>query len=377
MIGTLALSMILLAQDPLPPESQQDAEVLVVEVPSPLAGEWKVKHQAILAVGALEQLDKELTELYAVLRPSLVEVHFQLSKDTDKERLLVTSGVVLDNFGLVVVPIVVGEHQRERILSAIRVVRVDGVEFPAELLAQDESYGISLLRSPKLQGLAPKFWNGSWMQEGSMVVSMGNGFGFRSSMNLGMISGRGRIIEKATGLLQITNPINFADSGGLLANRRGEVVGLLMTSLAGLVQKRAIRSPEHQQEGLGVAEAKRAEGVSFAIPIEHVFRAFPEHFPSKEKIRLMGVMVNSEIRVVEIDGQDPSYVWQLRLASVEPGSPADRAGMMPSDIVLKLNGAITTNLQDLGQAIYDAPLSTVVTVLRGDTVHDLPLEFEN
>lgn len=376
MIGTLALSIFLFAQESQPPESQQDAEVLVVEVPSPLASEWNI-HAQVETKSVLEQLDEELVELYSVLSPSLVEVHFRLSQGTDSERLVVTSGVVLDNYGLVVVPIIVDEQQRNGILNGISVTRVDTAEFSAELLGQNEAYGISLLRAPELRGLAPKFWNGTWMQEGSSVVSLGNGFGFQSSMNLGMVSGRGRIIDKAVGLLQITNPVNLADNGGLLANRRGEVIGVLMTSLSELVRMRETQNPGQKELGFGAAEAKRAEGVSFAIPIEHVFRSFPEYFPSKENIRLMGVMVNSEIHVVEKEGVEPSYVWQLRLISVEPGSPAERAGVMPNDVVLLLNGQETHNLQDLGQAIHDAPLSTMIVVLREGKQLSLPLEFAN
>ncbi|MDA0666262.1 MAG: PDZ domain-containing protein [Planctomycetota bacterium] len=376
MIGTLALSIFLFAQESKPPEFQQDAEVLVVDVASPLTGEWQAQVQ-IESKGVLEQLDEELIELYSALRPSLVEVHFLLSQGTDAERLLVASGVVLNNYGLVVVPIIVDGHHRNGILSEIRVTRVDSAVFPAELLGQNEAYGISLLRAPELRGLAPKFWNGTWMQEGASVVSLGNGFGFQSSMHFGMVSGRGRIIKDAVGLLQITNPVNLADSGGLLANRRGEVVGVLMTSLAGLVHQREVQNPERKELGFGATEAKRAEGVSFAIPIEFVFQSFPEHFPSKESIRLMGVMVSSEIRVVEEEGEEPSYVWQLRLISVDPGSPADRAGMKPNDVVLSLNDQATRNLQDLGQAIHDSPLSTMAVVLRGDQRLVLPLEFAN
>jgi len=376
MIGTLALSIFLFAQESKPPDPQQHAEVLVVEVPSPLAGQWQAP-APIPSKGVLEQLDEELVKLYSVLSPSLVKVHVLLNQGTEVERLIVTSGVVLDNYGLVVMPIIMGEYQRDGILSGISVTRVDNAEFPAELLGQNEDYGISLLRAPKLRGLAPKFWSGTWMQEGASVISLGNGFGFQSSMNLGIISGRGRIIEKAVGLLQITNPVNLADSGGLLANRRGEVVGVLMTSLAELVYRRGAQNPERKELGLGAAEAKRAEGVSFAIPIEYVFRSFPEHFPSTEHIRLMGVMVNSEIRVVEEEGEEPSYIWRLRLTSVEPGSPADRAGMMPNDVVSSLNGQATHNLQDLGQAIHDSPLSTMVVVLRGNQRLALPLEFSN
>lgn len=368
--------MVLFAQESKPPESQLDAEVLVVEVPSPIFTGLNSPVQEP-SKGILEQLDEELVELYSILSPSLVEVHFQLEGQPELNRLLVTSGVVLDNYGLVVVPIIVEEHQRNGILSGVSVTRVDGAEFRAELLEQNEEYGISLLRAPKLRGLAPKFWNGSWMQEGSSVISLGNGFGFQSSMSLGIISGRGRIIEKAVGLLQITNPVNLADSGGVLANRRGEVIGVLMTSLTELIHLRQRQNPDQKEFGFGTEEAKRAEGVSFAIPIEYVFQSFPEYFPSKESIRLMGVMVKSEIFVVEEDGAEPTYVWQLRLTGVEPGSPADRAGAKPNDVVLTLNDHPTSNLQDLGQAIHDAPLSTVLVVSRDGQKLELPLDFEN
>ncbi|MFK5956333.1 MAG: PDZ domain-containing protein [Planctomycetota bacterium] len=378
MIGVLALIGILFAQEPVPqpPESEQNAEILVVEVPSPVIGEWK-GHIEIQRMGALEQLEAELVALYSTLSPSLVEAQFRLAAGTDQERLVVTSGVVLDNYGLVVVPILLNEEQRQVSLSEIRLVRVDGHPFEATLLAWNEDYGISLLRAPGLRGLAPKFWNGTWMQEGSPVVSIGNGFGFQSSMNFGLVSGRGRIIDKAEGLLQITNPINLADNGGLLANRRGEVIGVLMTSLSDLVHRREWESPVAEELGLGAAEAKRSEGVSFAIPIEQVFHSFPEYFPSTGTIRLMGVMVNSEIRVVEVAGSEPSYVWQLRFTSVTPGSPADQAGILPDDIVVRLNGVLTRDLQDLGQAIHDSPLSTVVVVERKGELLELPIEFEN
>ena len=141
MIGSFALFMVLFAQGTKPPESQRNAEILVAEARTSILGVQKTTVQQS-PEGGLEQLDKELVGLYSVLSPSLVEVHFQLGKGTESERLLVTSGVILDNYGLMVVPIIVEEHQRNGILSGISVTRVDGEEFSAELLAQNENYGI-------------------------------------------------------------------------------------------------------------------------------------------------------------------------------------------------------------------------------------------
>ncbi len=368
---------------PLPAPS-----VEVVDVESPLSQEPAGKesraeiHLQARTPGAMASFEQELMRLYEVLSPSLVEVHFTLSEGSQanaekKERQLITSGVVLNNYGLVVVPVAFDEEQRAVLLEKIQVLRIDGKEFSAELLDWNEDYGLSLLRAKDLLGLAPSFWNGTWTQEGSLVVSLGNGFGLRSSMHLGLLTGRGRSIDKAYGLLQITNPVNLADHGGLLANRRGQVIGILMTSLAEQATVLSLQK-EHKQEQIPWLEkAKRAEAVSFAVPVEIVFRIFAKYFPNQGSPRMLGVMVNSELEIIEEAGQEPSHAWRLRVTGVEAGSPADLAGMQTNDILTELNGVPTHSLQELGKAIHQAPMATTVKVLRGDQLLELPLEFED
>lgn len=385
MLVNLAILALLLPQE-TPPTPEPDPQV--IEVPAPvvppetprlpvLRGQ-DLQLQAVLrsSGSALAELEQELINLHKALGPSLVEVQFSFSADTEKATAFITSGVVLDNYGLVVVPILLDEEQRDVTLDKILIQRMDGYQFEADLLDWDADYGISLLRAPDLQGLAPKFMNGTWMQEGSVVMSMGNGLGLRASMQMGILAGRGRSIEKAYGLLQITNPVNLADNGGLLANRRGQVVGVLMTSYADLIAQRQEALEDGEEPLVDVEEAKRAEGVSFAIPIEFVFRAFEDHFPVKRKPRMLGVMVNAEIRVVQQPGAEPSYVWQLRLTGVEPDSPADLAGLQEGDVILSLDGKPTSNLQELGRAIYESPAATTVLVARASGTLQLPLEFE-
>ena len=383
MLASLAILALLLPQE-TPPTPEPEPEV--IEVPAPVVPpetpKLPVLHgqnlqlQAVVRGSALAQLEEELIGLHKKLGPALVEVQFSFSGETEKAHAVITSGVVLDNFGLVVVPILLDEEQRDVTLDGILVQRMDGYQFQAELLAWDTDYGISLLRAPELKGLAPQFWNGTWMQEGSVVMSMGNGLGLRASMQMGILSGRGRILEKAYGLLQITNPVNLADNGGLLANRRGHVVGILMTSYADHIAQRQPSNAEGKEPILRVEKAKRAEGVSFAIPIEFVFRAFADYFPVSVQPRILGVMVSAEIRVVQESGREPSYVWQLRLTGVEPDSPADHAGLMKGDVILQLDNKPTTTLQELGRAIHEAPLATTVLVQRKEQQSLLPLEFE-
>ncbi|MGB0953172.1 MAG: S1C family serine protease [Planctomycetota bacterium] len=379
----LAILALLLPQE-TPPTPEPDPQVIEVPAPVvppetprvPLLRDQNLHLQAVVRGSALAELEKELIDLHKKLGPSLVEVQFSFSTGTDNATAFITSGVVLDNYGLVVVPIMLDEEQRDVTLDGILVQRMDGYQFKGELLDWNADYGISLLRVPELKGLAPQFWNGTWMQEGSVVMSMGNGLGLRASMQMGILAGRGRSIEKAYGLLQITNPVNLADNGGLLANRRGQVVGVLMTSYADLIAQRQEAMTSEEKPLRGVEEAKRAEGVSFAIPIEFVFRSFEDHFPVLPKPRLLGVMVNAEIRVVQQAGAEPSYVWQLRLTGVEPDSPADHAGLKEGDVILSLDGKPTTNLQELGLAIHGSPLATTIIVARDEKRLQLPLEFQ-
>ncbi|MHC4823971.1 MAG: S1C family serine protease [Planctomycetota bacterium] len=382
MFGIIALSVLLVPQEhPAQPEGESDVQI--IEVPAPILDPADprlklqgIHLQALRSSSALAQVEEELIQLYGNLGPSLVEVSFLFSEDTEREKLIVASGVVLDNFGRIVTPILLDEEQRDVLLDKITISRVDGHEFEASLIDWDEEYGLSLLHATELRGLAPDFWNGSWMQEGSLVISMGNGFGLRSSMHLGLLTGRGRNIDEAIGLLQVTNPVNLADSGGLLANRRGQVIGILLTSYADLVNRRQESIDQEEIQPRGLEAARRAEGVSFAIPVESIFRSFAEHFPSSGAPRLMGVMVNAEIRVIEEAGKQPSHGWQLRLTGVEPGSPADLAGVRENDLIISLHGWPTPTLQELGRAIHQAPLATRVVVSRAGELLEFPLEFE-
>lgn len=382
MLVSLAAAALLNPQE-TPPTPEPDPQV--IEVPAPVVPPeiadlsrvrgGRVELHAMVQPSALGMLEQELIGLHKKLGPALVEVQFSFSANTENAYAVITSGVVLDNYGLLAVPILLDEEQRDVTLDNIQVQRVDGKRFPAEILDWNEDYGVSLLRAPELLGLAPSFSKGSWMQEGSVVMSMGNGLGLRASMQLGVLAGRGRSIDKALGLLQITNPVNLADSGGLLANRHGQVVGILMTSYADLIAQREAGLRE-VEEGQGfLEEAKRAEGVSFAIPVEYVFEIFADHFPARPKSRMLGVIVNSEIQVVQRPGMEPSYAWQLRLSGVEPGSSADLAGLQKGDLLLRLHGQATTTLQELGRAIHEAPPATTIVILRDGRQQELPVEF--
>jgi S1-C subfamily serine protease len=333
----------------------------------------------LMPMGGLASLELEMSTLFRRLRPSLVEVNFQFSEESELQSPIMTSGMVMDNYGLIITPVVLNDAQVEGLVGSIKVYRTDGKVFSAELVAWNANYGLSLLRAEGLKGLAPEFGHGLWMEEGSVSIGLGHPFGLPNSISLGFVTGRQRGIGKARDLLQITNPINVGDSGGLLANRHGQVVGMMLTSLSD-----AARRAEDKLK-LFVAEygndslegAKQAQGVSFAVPVEVLFKIFPEHFKQNPMAsRRIGVLVEEQIHVLELPEQQPCHKWEVVVTGLLPDSPAHASGLQAGDVFISLGGLATESLQGLGVAIHSAQLKTVIVVRRGEELIELPLQFE-
>ena len=391
MFWPLLLSVF--AQQPAPPippvaPVPEQIEVEVVEVPSPLESK---RHQVIKLSGSsvtqlmplngLASLELEMSSLYRRLRTSLVEVRFEFEANEAAgiPSSLLTSGVIMDNYGLFAAPVILTQEQQDALSGGVKVYRTDGQVFEAELVAFNLDYGISLLRAKELRGLAPEFGHGLWMEEGAVTVGLGHPFGLPNSLSLGFLTGRQRGIGKAAGLLQITNPVNVGDCGGLLANRHGQVVGMMLTSLSD-----AARRAEDDLK-LFVAEygndsvegAKQAQGISFALPVEVLFKIFPKYFPQNGMdSRRIGVYVEAQIRVVEKPGQEPCHNWEVVVTGLMPQTPGERSGLVPGDVVLSLGNVETGSLQELGAAIMKAAQSTTIVIRRGEETLELPLEFE-
>lgn len=391
MLWPLLLSVF--AQQPAPPTppvppAPKQVEVEVVEVPSPLGG----KHHQVIKLSAaavpqfmplsgLASLELEMSALYRRLRTSLVEVRFEFEAKPEANipRRLLTSGVIMDNYGLFVAPVILTHEQLEALSGGIKVYRTDGQVFEAELVAFNLDYGISLLRAKELRGLAPQFGHGLWLEEGAVTIGLGHPFGLPNSLSLGFLTGRQRGIGKAAGLLQITNPVNVGDRGGLLANRHGQVVGMMLTSLSDAARRAEddLKLYVAEYGNDSVEGAKQAQGISFALPVEVLFKIFPKYFPQKSMdSRRIGVYVEAQIHVIEKPDQEPCHNWEVVVTGLMPQTPGERSGLVPGDVVLSLGGIATGSLQELGVAIAHAQQSTTIVVRRGEETLELPLEFE-
>jgi S1-C subfamily serine protease len=359
------------------PGAGQESRAAAIEIRAPEVAEQRVLVMGGGKAGGLLSLEEDLTSLYLQLSPSLVEVR-SVFTDAAGRREVITAGVVLSEDGFVVAPVYqpTGEAPPQ---SELWVRRIDGEVFRGRLIAHDARYGLSLLLVPELRGLQPRIFFGEYLMEGAPVIAIGNAFGLESSMSLGLLTGKGRFAGEALRLLQVTNPINPGDGGGLLANVHGHVVGVLMSSLPDLVRAQVPVGIE-QGEAMEVAycdpeRAQRASGVGFAVPVEVVIGLFPEHLgPLLRRSRLLGVEVERRLMVLE-EPEGPRRMWTLEVRSVLPGSAAAQAGIAAGDCFLELAGIPVTTLETLGVAIFTAPDQSQLTVLRAGEPIILPVDF--
>jgi serine protease Do len=175
---------------------------------------------------------------------------------------------------------------------------------------------------------------------GEWVVAIGSPFGFENSVTAGIISAKSRALpdEGYVSFLQTDVAVNPGNSGGPLFNLNGEVIGINSQIFS--------RSGGYQ-------------GLSFAIPIDvamKVERQLLDH--GKVSRGRLGVTIQ-EVNQQLADSFGLDKPAGALVSSVEKGSPAEKAGIEPGDVILKFNGKDIARSAELPPLVTDlAPGAT-------------------
>ncbi len=177
-----------------------------------------------------------------------------------------------------------------------------------------------------------KFGDPARLKVGEWVVAIGAPFGFENSVTAGIVSAKGRSLpqENFVPFIQTDVAINPGNSGGPLFNMRGEVIG--------------INSQIYSRTGGFM-------GLSFAIPIDV---ALDIQKQLKEKGRVARGRIGVVIQEVTRDLATSFGLERARGAlvnSVEKGSPADKAGVEATDIILSFDGKPVESSSDLPRIV--------------------------
>jgi S1-C subfamily serine protease len=288
---------------------------------------WRVAMLMVVVLTVLVRLDAtakagcdtSLPTLYQQVSPSVVFISaVSIASMHPGERLgtVVGSGVLMDSEGLILTNShVVFGHR------AISVTLDNGYTTPAKLLGADPILDVAVLRIPAPDTGLPKATLGDsdTLQVGEDVVAIGNPMGLEQTLTRGVVSGMDRLLPEfplnlMLPLIQTDAAINPGNSGGPLVNRCGEVVGLTSALLAD------------------------AKNIGFAIPINIVQQVVPQLV---QHGRVMRPWLGVSGKIVGKDVQDLlklPLVDGFLVETIEPGSPAAKAGLHEGELLIALSG---------------------------------------
>jgi serine protease Do len=221
--------------------------------------------------------------------------------------------------------------------SEVTVKLTDRREFAAKVLGFDTKTDVAVIKIDAKNLPTLPLGNDRTLAVGSWVLAIGSPFGFENSVTAGVVSAKGRALpgDGAVPFIQTDVAVNPGNSGGPLLNTRGEVIG--------------INSQIYSSTG-------GYQGVSFAIPIDVALRVKDQIVKTGhvEHARL-GVSIQ-EVNQTLADSFKLDRPEGALVSSVEPGSPADRAGLKAGDVVRGVDGQPIVAASDLSAAISaDAP----------------------
>jgi serine protease DegQ len=256
------------------------------------------------------------------------------------------SGVVWDESGA----IVTNNHVLEG-ASSVSVAFADGARSPASVVATDPRSDLAVVRAQR-QELTPATFSEQLPDVGSLVIAIGSPLGFENTVTAGIVSGLGRAIPGAgspalVDLIQTDAPISPGNSGGALVGADAKVIGINVAYIP----------PE-----------ARAVSIGFAIPSPTVIDVVTQ--------LLQGGVVRHAYLGIQARPLTPEIAGTLGIsaqagavvADVAPGSPADRAGLEPGDVIVRAAGQPIEDVGELFATIrrMDPGQRLDLVVLRGD-----------
>ena len=214
----------------------------------------------------------------------------------------------------------------------ITVRLTDKREFKAKVVGADRRTDVALIKIEAANLPKVNFGDPNKLRVGEWVVAIGSPFGFENTVTAGIVSAKGRSLafENFVPFIQTDVAINPGNSGGPLFNLKGEVVG--------------INSQIYSRTGGFM-------GLSFSIPIDVAMDISTQLKTSGRVSRGRIGVVIQEVTKDLAESFGLAKPGGALVNSVEPGGPADKAGIEASDIILKFDGKPVTSSGDLPRIV--------------------------
>jgi len=236
--------------------------------------------------------------------------------------------------------------------SEVLVTLPDKREFKAKIVGADKRTDVAVVKIEATGLPAVKVGDISRLRVGEWVMAIGSPFGLENTVTAGIVSAKQRDTGEYLPFIQTDVAINPGNSGGPLINMRGEVVG--------------INSQIYSRSGGFM-------GISFSIPIDEAIRVSDQLRTSGRVSRgRIGVQIDQVTKdVAEAIGLGKAQGALVR--GVEAGSPGEKAGVEPGDVITKFDGKAIEKPSDLPRLVGNTKPGTksTLTVFRRGASRDL------
>jgi serine protease Do len=253
------------------------------------------------------------------------------------------SGVIVDKRGY----ILTNNHVVEQ-ATKIQ-VQLDGGDpnkYTAKVIGVDEDTDLAVIKIEANKDLpTAKLGNSDGVQVGDWVLAIGSPFGLQATVTAGIISAKDRSGIGGAGhqfqrFVQTDAAINPGNSGGPLVDLAGEVIGINTAIITG---------------------SRGYEGVGFALPSTTAISVYNQIISQGRVTRgSIGVSFREDVGTNSITLKELGAPYGVVIMGVEPGSPAEKAGLKGGDVITSVNGKQVKTGNDLVNPIAQAPIGSKV-----------------
>ena len=249
------------------------------------------------------------------------------------------SGVIVDKRGY----ILTNNHVVEQATKIQVQLNGDTTRYTAKVVGVDEDTDLAVIKIDASKELPiAKLGNSDGVQVGDWVLAIGSPFGLQATVTAGIISAkdRGGIGHQFQRFLQTDAAINPGNSGGPLVDLAGEVIGINTAIITG---------------------SRGYEGVGFALPSTTAINVYDQIIKQGRVTRgSIGVSFQEELSTNVITLKSLGAPYGVVIEGVEPGSPAEKAGLKGGDVITTVNGQPVKTGNDLVNPIAQAPIGSKV-----------------
>src|SRR5580700_9617714 len=271
----------------------------------------------------------------------------------DAERSL-GSGVLVDKKGFVLT----NDHVSDQATKIQVALDGDLTKYNARVIGFDKETDLAVVKIDSDHEFPiAKLGNSDGVQVGDWVLAFGSPFGLNSTVTAGIISAKDRsnVGHQFQRFIQTDAAINPGNSGGPLVNMAGEVIGI----------NTAIYT-----------ESRSFEGVGFAMPSNAVINVYNQLITNGKVTRgSIGITFQDERSNNPVLLRELGAPYGIVVEAIEPGSPADKAGLQPGDVITNINNVPVHTGSDLVNPIAQTPIGQSVQIryVRNKEAKDVTL----